>query len=82
MAQLSKGDRGAYHMSLLNTALLIKSTCASPFQVRETIEGIADTISKEELALWLENYPIEDYSYATKKSTGPFPGYRTMLLRF
>jgi hypothetical protein len=50
--------------------------------VAETIKAVSDQIKLGDLNLWVESFPPEDLDYASRKALEPFPGYRSMILKF
>jgi NADPH:quinone reductase-like Zn-dependent oxidoreductase len=46
------------------------------------VDEVSAMISQNQLALWLESYPTEDFDYVSKKAEGAFPGYRALVLKF
>mmetsp|Transcript_1350 Transcript_1350/g.1673 ORF Transcript_1350/g.1673 Transcript_1350/m.1673 type:complete len:325 (-) Transcript_1350:577-1551(-) len=57
-------------------------TSASVEEMKASVPQIAELFATDQLALWLESYPVEDFQYASRKATESFPGYRGMVLKF
>ena len=46
------------------------------------VDEVSAMIGNNQLNLWLESYPPEDFEYVTKKASGPAPGYRALVMKF
>ena len=54
----------------------------TPEAAYDAVGDVASMIQANKLSLWVENYPVEDYDYATRRIAGPFCGYRASVLKF
>jgi NADPH:quinone reductase-like Zn-dependent oxidoreductase len=48
----------------------------------DEVAEVTNMIKAEDLALWVEKYPLVDLEYASKKATERYPGFRAMVLNF
>jgi len=55
---------------------------AAPAWGAAEVATVAPLMTNGDLALWVENYPMVDLEYASKRAEGPYPGFRTMVLNF
>lgn len=51
-------------------------------EVEAAVSEVSGMIKGHELSLWVENYPMEDLEFASKKISEVFPGYRAPVLKF
>ena len=82
----------AEDLTKLKVTSLLNKLCDKSVTYAAGVEGmvadggvlgeISGMINKNELALWLEAYPVEDFEYASAKYAAPYPGYRFPVMKF
>lgn len=88
VAGASSGDLSALKVAGTVASLASNTASHGPLAASPVAWGadevaeVARLIKAEELALWVEKYPLVDLEYASKRATEPYPGFRAMVLNF